>query len=455
MHKPAFVPSIGILFVYCLPALLTVAVVLYGYQNRVMEVGNFVTGQHRMVECAVKQAREGMDDGAVPTLEAIEKSACLELIMGDETVSIYSKELIRFFIREHRIELSNSAAKNNDYEDLNGINEILHGIWLKNAYIIGTMAVLPFLLLGFRLAFSPNIQLNAAERLRYARQGFLMKFLIGFIIAYATMYLFNPIGRGVSTIDQFLVSTDLYRAESLPLFIKTKLLTPVLAGFLGWYLYLLSYFFTKLITDDVVSPRVYGVMLKKAIFTYGLALVLSPMQADIGIQSSEAAKAVNYSVQMCLALFLIGFFPVAALGLIRDTAVKLVKGVQTEKGNLNELPGISRWQILRLEEEGIDNLGALAYADRRLLHRHVPSLSLLIDYWIDIAQLYVIAGQSHYLKLSPYVQTASQFIIEIESGNQQFTDALKEAEVHNGAEIARLLRRTFGEHLCLECIDGK
>jgi hypothetical protein len=135
----------------------------------------------------------------------------------------------------------------------------------------------------------------------------------------------------------------------------------------------------------------------------------------------------------------------SAFSLLKDAGLKMMHGAQEEKGQLQELPGISRWQILRLEEEGINSMGTLAYCCHEDLRKTIPSMSNLIDYWVDIARLYTVLGKENYQKIKKYCRTASEFIIQAKE--QSFADALLAENIINTKETARILQRMFPDSL--------
>lgn len=236
-------------------------------------------------------------------------------------------------------------------------------------------------------------------------------------------------------IEQFLTKVDLSQTDSLPGILKGGVIQPILAGFLGWYLYLLTYFFSKVYTHDVLSTNSYGLMFQKLLFTYGVAIILPSVQATTAV--------VDTGIDMTIVLaFMVGFFPMSAFSMLKDTGLKVLHGTQAEKGQLQELPGISRWQIMRLEEEGIDSMGALAAYNRpEELRQNIPAMSNLIDYWVDIARLYTILGQESYQKIKKHCRTASEFVLK--GKDEAFIQALAGDNIINSQETARILERTF------------
>ncbi len=81
----------------------------------------------------------------------------------------------------------------------------------------------------------------------------------------------------------------------MPIFIATKSLAHTVAGVLGWYLYLLTYFFRKLYYNDVVSGRVYRFLFGKFLFTFGIALVAMLALCDLAAQICNDAVTCRVS----------------------------------------------------------------------------------------------------------------------------------------------------------------
>ncbi|NQY65718.1 MAG: hypothetical protein HRT38_18875 [Alteromonadaceae bacterium] len=109
-------------------------------------------------------------------------------------------------------------------------------------------------------------------------------------------------------------------------------------------------------------------------------------------------------------------------------------------GELSVLPGIARWQILRLEEEGIDTMAELAAIESKS-DIMIPCIAQIVAYWVNIAQLYVIVGHENYLVLNERCSTASGFIKL--SVDPEFVAFIAESKLGNCDEIAQNLINTF------------
>lgn len=413
-------------FLYCLPALIVLALLLGNYYNRVGQVANYIEEQR----ISVIDAKSTLAEQGQSGIAELRKYFNIELSLDGTTGSAIVRQLDNSdqnALRDYYIRLYGENGAETPIGNLQQIQNKLTDIWIGNALLITVMALIPFMMLGGRFAFSHELKLNYEEKLRLVSSGWWMKLVVAFVIVYGWVYIINPQGRGASTVIQFLISVDLAQTDTLPMFLRNVDITPIIAGFLGWYLYLITYFFSKMTSNDVVSAQAYGTLLQKFLFTWGVTIVF------IATQVGDNAN---------IMAFLIGYFPMAAFSVIKDKGMSLLQSnPQQEKGQLSELPGISRWQILRLEEEGIDSLGALAYRDRESLNQYMPSMAKLVDYWADIARLYAIAGQASYVQLQQHCLSASEFVRRAE--DPEFVQEVASVGITNVSELARLLKRTF------------
>lgn len=441
----SFINSCKITFLYCLPAIIAIMVLMGSYYLRVNKVADYIDAQLKQVEHALNDV---MSDYSLDDPDYTEKIAeklpqhkFIKNILEDPKTSDQMKQLIHYYANR-RFEHLFVDSKTYSEKSRVVIDREVRKIWFNNAMLISLMAILPFLLLGSHLGFSVKLQASFSLRFAVVNQSWWMKFLLGFLLAYGWTYVLNPSGRGVGTIEQYLIVVDLSQNETLPIFIRDMQIKPIIAGFLGWYLYLLTYFFSKLTTHDVISTKPYGLMFQKFLFTYGIAVILPSIQSVAnggGLQSETGYNITN------LLAFLTGYFPMSAFSLLKDAGLKMMHGAKEEKGQLQELPGISRWQILRLEEEGINSMGTLAYCCHEELRKTIPSMSNLIDYWVDIARLYTVLGQENYQKVKKHSRTASDFIIQAKE--QDFVDSLVAENIVNTRETARILERMFPDTL--------
>ncbi len=327
--------------------------------------------------------------------------------------------------------------KNHGSESIdNVINKIeprLFDIWLRYTTLISIMTILPFAMLGLKIAFRQKRKdINQTDRWQCVRHDWGMKFFAACAIATGWTYTLNPLGRAGSTLVEYLNTQDVFSDTTLPGFISIDHPPLVAVGFLGWYLHLISYFISKLYYDDVFGTRIYRFLMGKLLFTYGIAMVISTIDAEQGR----------------ITIFLIGYFPLSALTILKEFGVKVVQGGIQEKGTLSQLPSISRFQILRLNEEGIDNINMLAsypYIDE--LKKYQSSIAPLIDLWVDCAQLYSIVGDDCYLKIKSSCSTASEFLRLHKT--PEFQSNLVELGIKNPEEIARLLKQTFNTNVLL------
>jgi len=184
-------------------------------------------------------------------------------------------------------------------------------------------------------------------------------------------------------------------------------------------------------------------MFQNFLFTYGIAVILPSIQSvtsGAGLQSETGYNITN------LLAFFTGYFPMSAFSLLKDSGLKLLHGTDMDKGQLQELPGISRWQILRLEEEGINSMGTLAYSHHQELRSNIPSMLNLVDYWVDIAHLYTVLDKENYQRVKKYYRTANEFVLK-KANKQTFIEALASENIVNVHETTGILTRIFPDSL--------
>jgi hypothetical protein len=142
-------------------------------------------------------------------------------------------------------------------------------------------------------------------------------------------------------------------------------------------------------------------------------------------------------------MFLIGFFPLSAMSMIRDYGMKMVQGSAKQEDSLTQIPALSRWQIIRLEEEAIDTVPALAAANPAALKAATPLRPEMIDFWIDCARLLSLLGAEKYELIKGTCITATEFILRTD--DPDFVENSKiNHDINNTKEIARVLQETFG-----------
>ena len=323
------------------------------------------------------------------------------------------------------------------------IDEVIFNLWFEDALFVIPMTLLPFLLLGGGFAFFKEIRekirkhLNEkdiqekrldSEMRRIAFKDFVMKYILAFIIIFGLLYCFNPHGIGATKVYGFIKTEEPISADTVPVFLKlTKSpIKHVLAGFWGWYLYLLWYIFYKFYKRDVISTRVYSVLFRKSLFVIGIALILSVVTKE----------------ETLIPIFLIGFFPLSAFSILKEFGLRRFSNGGEPPISLSKLPGISRWEILRLEEEGVESIASLATYDRANLKRILPIRGKLIDLWINTAVLMTLIGARKYECLKEICLTAENFVEQFKDG--YFRKFLMEkCSIHDPDEIAKLIKEKF------------
>jgi hypothetical protein len=395
-----FLKKIAIFIGYCLPAIFALTLILPNYYDRVIGVGDIIRVQAEEVRNGkITEPRIGLD----------------------AQIKIPEKEdrLIMYLLRNKETGAIDEIIKN--------IQPRIFNIWAQYSLFIAIMTLLPFAMLGVRIAFREKRKdIREIDRIQSLTRDWWMKFLIAYTIATGWLYTVNPLGRAGSTLAEYINTQDIFTDNTLPGFISTTDVPLVVAGFLGWYLNLVGYFISKLYYDDVFGTRIYRFLIGKLLFTYGIALVISSVDAAQGK----------------IAIFLIGYFPLSALTILKEFGVKALQGGTPDKGALSDLPSISRSQILRLHEEGIDSISALAvYPAINELKRFQRSIADMVDLWVDCARLYSVLGGDVYQKVKGTCATASGFLRLYKT--PEFQENLKETGVKNPEEIALLIRQTF------------
>ena len=317
--------------------------------------------------------------------------------------------------------------------------------WAANSLMIATLTLLPFGILGVGLALkyyrqqgkesdSKREQEGYLNFRRIAFKDFFMKAVVGFVIAFGWLYIFNPHGQAASAINDWIRNIDfLSSADTAPNFFnfKDSSIKHALAAFFGWYLYLLGYFSYRFYKSDVIGTRVYNVLFKKFLFVIGVAFIIS----SVGANSNESL----------LLVFLIGFFPLSAVTLLTEFGNKRLS-MGEDQTSLSILHGISTWQILRLQEEGIDSISALANSNAEALKASISSEVITpetLDTWIDQAQLIAVIGTKRWTEINGICETASEFVRKQHLKDPTFVTKLAEKSVFNADEISNTLKRNF------------
>jgi hypothetical protein len=213
----------------------------------------------------------------------------------------------------------------------------------------------------------------------------------------------------------------------------------MLAAFFGWYLHFTAYAFYRARRNDVRSPRFLGVLFRKLLLALALGSILA-IDSDVGATGLPEAPSFGASA----VAFIFGFLPASAIAFLKDQGAKLAGGTGTASGTLSDLSALSTWEVVRLEEEGIDSLASLLMTRRRSLHGLLPeSAEKVVDLWYDQAALMVAVGVERYARLSSVCQTATHFVAN--SADPTFQAKLKAAAaIENPAELATILREKFG-----------
>jgi hypothetical protein len=282
----------------------------------------------------------------------------------------------------------------------------------------------------------PFIPLAVGLRHRFAREplssaqvldGWGMRLVIAALLAMGWDYLLHPLGRGASTVYAFVKNLDPVSANTLPIVfdLAASDIRHVLVAFLGCYVHLLSVVIQRARTGDVLGGNLHRMLLRKILIVLAAAVGLSAVSQD-------------GSLILC---FLLGVFPMNALSILKDLTQKKF---DTDKGDISSLallPDTSRAAITRLEEEGIDSIPTLAFADLDALSAVIPEEAIprrQLASWIDTARLVSALGVDKWQELCWVSRSASDFVRKVLAAppDPAFQRALDEAKVHNAATLA-------------------
>ena len=139
-------------------------------------------------------------------------------------------------------------------------------------------------------------------------------------------------------------------------------------------------------------------------------------------------------------VFLIGFFSLSAVSILKQYGVKAANALAESKVNLSDLPGISVWHVMRLEEEGVDSTSTLANYDLDKLKLLPRVMHPLVEFWRNVAQLQTILGKESYEKIKSFSLTAKEFISKVEKKDVHFIQGIKTEGIKNPLEVVELLK---------------
>lgn len=175
-------------------------------------------------------------------------------------------------------------------------------------------------------------------------------------------------------------------------------LTAFQFGFLGAYIYFLSYLVRSFFTLDLTSQTfVYSAI--RMITSSILALVLSFIL--ITFPKFQAGSPDTFLRFLPVLAFFLGFFPSRALRLLENvgSGILNIGGPKYNATPLSQLPGMSLAYEVRLEREGFDNLEDLSH----LSPANAVGLAIQTGFsyrqlcqWLDYAWLYDHLGPEDY-----------------------------------------------------------
>lgn len=388
----------SILVVYCIPCLVAICFTIYSNYVRSLDVV-------APIKAYVDHVGEGKDKDIPGDL--IENNVVLE-------------RLLNFLKLQNNID-------NLKYSPQQIKNKVIQNRIFSEYIFVVALSLLPFVVLGGGIAFKKRKQESYKDMLKLAWKGTLIKFIVAFVIALGWVYVFNPFGQGATAVYEFVLSEDIISTDTLPFYIDYKAqMKHTVAGFLGWYLHLLGYFFFRAFKGDVSSMNLYRKLFVKFLFVFGIALVIS------AVATKEAL----------IILFFIGFFPLSGISILKEFSLKSFSGDVEKKVSLSIIPGISRWQIIRLDEEEIDSVSTLASTNPETLKEVIPESTIKhkkLGDWIEMAKLISVLGPVKYDLVKEFSLTAKHFIKM--SGDDTFKEKVKnKCNIDNTEEIAELLK---------------
>jgi hypothetical protein len=149
-------------------------------------------------------------------------------------------------------------------------------------------------------------------------------------------------------------------------------------GFLGAYSF----------SIQTLIRRYFQADLRPSAYTALLARLLFVLVASYTVHLALPVSDPGYEAAV---LFLIGFFPMSAVQVLRVAAAKILSMIPDLGSDypLSELDGMNIWYEARLMEVGIENMQNLVTANLTdvLLSTHVP-VARLVD-WVDQSILYL------------------------------------------------------------------
>lgn len=309
--------------------------------------------------------------------------------------------------------------------------------WRGNTLFVYVMTLLPFLILGYGLAFKPDVfpggltVENLKRSVAIALRDWPLKVIVAMAIVWGWLYTLNPFGWAGSAVNSWLKYEEIQSIDTAPIIfdLSKSNLKHFIAAFLGWYLYMLGYFLYRYYKGDVMGTRIYGVLLRRFIFVIGITIIISSVSGK----------------ETLILVFLLAIFPLSAVSVLVEYGAKSLNTGE-EQASLSLLPGISTWQMLRLEEEGIDSIASLAGADltslRDVISSEVINPDILFT-WVGIARLITVLGSKKWKEIRGVCLTADTFVDKTAKNDADFKARLSGHQIFNVDEIAEILRVSF------------
>jgi hypothetical protein len=198
--------------------------------------------------------------------------------------------------------------------------------------------------------------------------------LAGVLLAVGWMLALPPL-------DDFPVSATRPRW----LLALTPNLTPVTAAFLGAYFFSLQMLFRRYVRSDLRGSAYMAVVIRIVLAVVGIWV----------IQQIGAVGGWSGQPELLMLGFVVGVFPTVVWQVLRSAAMKtfcIALPSLASRLPLERLDGLTVWHEARLEEEDVENVGAMATVDvvDLLVNTRFP-VERIVD-WIDQSILLVHLG---------------------------------------------------------------
>jgi hypothetical protein len=259
----------------------------------------------------------------------------------------------------------------------------------------------------------PNVVRDylTADRLEYLRleernrTHFFVRFGFALLVALGTQYFISPAGMQATALGDFVGLIPEPGTTTYPFF-ATYLVKapPYIIGFVGFYVYALSAFFSRFATT-ALNHLIFLQMFRRGLTSLVLSLILT------GVWQGAMANAIAFTI---------GFFPEAGFRYLEKVAQGVGGKIVTDNPELQgfrPLPELDVWKQAALAEVGVTGLHDLAHAHWQSVIRETGIDPLLLLHAADRALLIDLLGFDEALKLREVsIRTASALVKYLEKG---------------------------------------